>query len=74
MVVSRQWYFNYDDVLPGNIAGAAGDRFHTGATTETMMVAPQSSQYVWCTITDNCGAQVTSTHAMLAVPDPATCP
>jgi len=38
-----------------------------------MKVAPQSTQYVWCTITDDCGRQTSSSQALLTVPDSSTC-
>jgi hypothetical protein len=49
-------------------------RYYMGATTFTLQVAPEASDEVWCTITDNCGVQATSNHATLTVPDQSTCP
>jgi hypothetical protein len=65
-----QWFVQFPGGQP--FAPASTDRFHTGQTTLTMKVAPQSTQYVWCTITDACGAQASSTHALLAVS--SSCP
>lgn len=69
-VASVQWHVQY----PGGpeFVPASTDRYHIGQNTLTMQVAPQSTQDVWCTITDNCGLQASSTHALLTVPD-STC-
>jgi len=67
-VSSVQWYVQFPGGQP--FAPASTDKYHTGQTTLTMKVAPQDSQYVWCTITDNCGVQVSSSHALLTVPSP----
>jgi hypothetical protein len=71
-VASVQWYAQY--AVGGEVfAPDSNNRYYTGETTLTLQVAPQDSQNVWCTITDVCGAQVSSGHALLSVPDPTTC-
>jgi hypothetical protein len=69
-VSSVQWYVQYPGGAP--FAPASTDKYHTGQTTFNLQVAPQSTQNVWCTITDTCGRTVSSSHALLTVPDP-TC-
>lgn len=70
VVSTIQWHVQYlgsTEFIPdGN------DRFHTGQNTLSLRTAPQGSQNVWYTITDSCGVRVTSSHALLTVPDP-TC-
>jgi hypothetical protein len=71
-VSSIQWWVQCDG-CSSPMAPSSSDRYYTGQTTLNLQVAPQTSQHVWCVITDNCGAQAESSHAYLFVPDPATC-
>jgi len=70
-VSSIQWHYQY----PGgpDLTPDSNDRYRVGWNTLTMNVAPQSTQYVWCTITDICGRQASSSRALLTVPDQSTC-
>lgn len=69
MVKSYQWGTAvYTDPTAINTS-----RYYTGAQTATLMVAPQNSTDVWCTITDVCDVTVKSGSAHLAVPDQSTC-
>jgi hypothetical protein len=72
-VSSARWW-RLCDGCPGPAAIDDSNYYFMGQGTLNLQVAPQTSQYLWCVITDNCGAQVASSQAYLSVPDPTTCP
>jgi hypothetical protein len=68
-VKSVQWHASFDgsytDAIDWTIDGA--HKYFQGQNTLDLMVATQSSVYVWCTITDTCDRTVTSNNAYLNV-------
>jgi hypothetical protein len=77
-VKRRDWYFSYSSTGAGSLVSTdpdMPDRYRSiNPTTGALSVAPQSDQYVWCVITDQCDKTVTSRKAHFIVPDPSTCP
>jgi len=64
-VASYQWYSSFNNTTSDFDLNTS--RYYQDAMTSTLMVAPQTDTYVWCTMTDVCGVPVSSTHAMLAI-------
>jgi hypothetical protein len=66
---------SHTDAIDWNIDGA--HKYFSGQNSLDLMVATQSTVWVWCEITDTCGRKVNSNYAYLNVrttdPDTGIC-